>query len=181
MNKAQEWREKSRALTASEADTVVDLALPSGMTIKARRPGPGFIAGLGRLPLSLATAAQEPEPVPIEEFGKKPAEDPAAFFTFLRDLLLYCVVDPEISLTPKAGQIHPREIADKDVNFIFHWAMRGSEAESLESFRRQPGDGSTGGDGAQVPPAPVGAVRHPGPPAGSKLRPGSLARPRSTR
>lgn len=167
MTKTEEWRAKARAAAVGEA---VDLELPSGMVVKARRPGPAFLAGYGHLPLSLATAAMDGAAVPIEDRSEK-KNDALAFAEFMRALLLYCVVSPEISLMSGPGKIHPGEIPDDDAAYIFHWAMRGSEAASLESFRRRRHDAATGGDGGKVPPAAVRADGDRGPAAGAQLRP----------
>lgn len=169
VNKADLWEKKARAVAIEEA---VDLLLPSGMTIRALRPGPGFLAAHGHLPLSLATHAIALGGEDITERGRKAEashESTLTFAAFLRDLLETCVVEPRISLTPGPGEIRPSRIPDCDLHYIFHWAMRGSEAEGLETFRRKRNDAPARDDSTQVPPAPINAAGHHGPAAGSEF------------
>jgi len=167
MTKAEQWRRKSRELAVEEA---VDLPLPSGMTIRARRPGPAFLAAHGKLPLSLASRVLEEEDR-VRQEPREQAEEVQAFALFLRDLLLFCVVEPSISLTPGPEQVHPRDIANEDVDYIVAWAMRGSEAGSLEAFRRKRNDGPAGSHRAEVPSAAIHAAGDPGPHDSAEFRP----------
>lgn len=160
---ALQWERNSRRVALEDA---VPLTLPSGTTIKARRPGPSFLATFGRLPLSLASAASG------SEAAAPAGQDAVEFAVFLRELLVYCVVEPAISLTPKEGEIHPRAIADADLTYIYAWALRGSEAGSLESFRAKRSDGGAGDNGAQSAHAPVRTHGIGGPDARAELRPG---------
>jgi len=147
MDRAQQWREAARTTALIDA---VELELPSGAKVMARRPGPAFFAEHGRLPLSLAAKAAG------EDVGGGAALETATdgavadFMTFLREVLLFCVLDPRISVSPGPGEISPREIPDTDVRYIVEWAIRGPEAVRLESFRRRPADGSDRGDGKDV-------------------------------
>lgn len=159
---AELWCRKSRQLLLAEA---VDLELPSGAVIKARRPGPGLMAGWGRLPLGLAAAASDA--------AVQSDEDARTTAAFLRDLILYCVVEPVISLNPRLGEIHPRNIADADTNYILAWAIRGEEVASLESFRPKRADEVTGGNGAGIPRASVRSAGHKGPRRSTRPRSGS--------
>lgn len=143
---ATEW--KKRAAEAAEREAV-DLELPSGMRILARRPGPAALATWGKLPLGLAGAATgesgEPE-ISDEEIRQG--------FEFLRDLLVYCCVRPRISLDPKGeNEIHPRDIPGPDAEFILAWAQRSGEVSALRNFRGQRADDGAGGDGQDVRPA----------------------------
>src|SRR5665213_1091990 len=151
MSLANEWRAKSRAAAVEEAD---DLSLPSGMVVRARRPGPALLAGMGRLPLALHGRV-----TPVPGSGAASDADAIEFAGFVRDLLGYCVVEPRISLTPGPDEIHPRDIPDRDLTFLMRWALRGEESERLETFRRESGDGSDCGDGEGVR---VQAIRSPG-------------------
>jgi hypothetical protein len=148
VSKADEWRKKSREAAVEEA---ADLELPSGMVIRARRPGPTLLASYGHLPMTLASAARGP--VPIAELQQRQNVN-TDFLTFMRDLLVYCVVEPAISLTPTPDQIHPRDVADDDAMYVIEWAMRGSEAASLATFRAKRRHGSAGGDGSGVEHTP---------------------------
>jgi len=63
---------------------------------------------------------------------------------FLRDLLVFCCVDPKVP-----EEMNPREIPEADWTFILNWALRVEEARALEGFRRQRADaGDRGGSEA---------------------------------
>lgn len=148
---AEQWAEKSRAATVASA---VELLLPSGMVIKARRPGPGMLASWGHVPGRLAAL------VAGGGAGSEESRaDAVEFAVFFREALAYCVVEPEISLTPGPGQIHPRRIADADLHYIIAWAIRGPEAISLESFRAKRRDAGHHSDSAGIPTAAVSPAR----------------------
>ena len=135
MNKADEWRNK--ADTAAET-LVMPLPLPSGMTISARRPGPLRFAQWGRLPMMigrLATGAT----ISNEEIVE--------LMTFLRELLVWCVVDPPIAVDGGAESMQPSDVPDMDLYFIANWAMRVGEAQEMRPFRG--GRTDVGGDGGR--------------------------------
>ena len=148
MDKAQAWAQKGAEAAREEA---TDLLLPSGMTIRARRPGPALLAAYGGLPMGLALTAASVNADAGEGGGA--ASQTIEVMDLMRELLLYCVVEPRISMTPGPGQIRPRDVPNQDVDFILYWAMRGSEAASLETFRSRRADGGAGGNGAGVPGA----------------------------
>ena len=139
-HRAEAWREKARAAAVAEA---VELTLPSGVVVKARRPDPMQLAAWNRLPFSLVTAVLE---------GQADAE-PASASTivetaeFMREILVACVVDPMITMTPAGPhEIHPREIPQADWLFVVAWALRVGEVDALRTFRRGgTGDGAGGG------------------------------------
>jgi len=163
MNKAAEWAQKARQAARKDA---TELELPSGMVIRARRPGPLALAGWGRLPLSLATAANGGG-VDAAPLGR---DEAVQFTETLRDLLLYCVVEPAISLHPADGEIHPGEIPDDDLNYILAWAMRGPEAVSLESFRSKRHDDRAGQGGTGVSATAVNTAGNRRSAVGAKSR-----------
>ena len=147
-NEADLWTQNARQCALAEA---VDLELPSGTVIKARRPGLMILAGWGRLPMGLAQAASG-NGTSIE---KQSDEETVSFAEFLRTMLLYCVVKPAISLRPGNDEIHPHIIPNEDVNYILAWALRGPEAVSLESFRTRRIDGSAGAGSSQTADAAI--------------------------
>ena len=157
---AKEWRAKGR-----ETAEAVTLALPSGMEIRARRPGPMQYAAWDRLPLMLAEcAAAGPAAISVED-----AKEVAAF---LRELLVYCCLEPRVSLTPGEEEIHPRELPEADWTFIVSWALRLREAAELRSFRGRGADDGGSGDGQAVFVQTFGADGDCGPGAGAGVRPG---------
>jgi hypothetical protein len=142
MHTASEWKEKAAQAARQGA---VELDLPSGMKILARRPGPGDLAVWGGLPLSLASAAdKKTDPASMSD------QDVLDTAGFMRDLLVYCVIEPRISLSPGPEEIHPRDIPSEDWQFIVQWAMRAEEARGLESFRGRRSDAGDSGDGQSV-------------------------------
>ncbi len=138
---ATDWRKRAQV---AARETAVELELPSGMKILARRPNALQMAAWGRLPLGLASAASgAAAEASVEEAGE--------IAGFLRDVLVYCCVEPRVSLEPKGeDEIHPREIPAEDWTFIVSWAMRVEEARALEGFRRGGADVGGGGDGKDV-------------------------------
>lgn len=165
---ATEWKNKGRAAAEAEA---VDLELPSGMTIKARRPEPLTVAMWGQLPLGLA-AAVGPAGTGQEA---RPTADVMAGLALARDILTYCCVTPRLSLNPAGeGEIHPRDIPPEDVMFILRWARRGEEAEALRSFRDERQAAGSGGDGGTVRTTAIDAAWHRGPLTSAGIGPRGL-------
>ena len=160
---ANQWRQKTR-----EAAAGVELTLPSGMVIRARRPDPLQFAEWKMLPLALARA---------EETGAQNVsdEDAVEIAGLMRELLIFCCLEPAISLTPGENEIHPREISDADWMFVVAWAMRLREARSLRPFREQRKDSPAAGDSKAVFLPTVGAAGDRGPGAGTGVRPGGGA------
>jgi hypothetical protein len=149
VSRATEWREKARQAAQAAA---VELELPSGMKILARRPDPLQLATWGRLPLSLAGPANGAGAERVT------AEDVVEMGGFFRNLLEHCCVEPRVSLAPGPEEIHPREIPQEDWMFLVRWAMRAEEARALESFRGERRDAGAGGDGGAVRGEAVGAA-----------------------
>src|SRR5579862_861971 len=106
---AADWKSKARQAALDEA---VDLELPSGMVIRARRPDPSQLLLWGYLPLGLAAEVQSRDAASSEPGAAAPAtkEEILAGMRLSRDLLLYCCVEPSVSLTPAAGEIHPKDV-----------------------------------------------------------------------
>ena len=167
MSRASEWKKKAREAAGAGA---VELTLPSGAKILARRPNPVQLATWGKLPMLLANAAHEAmagraQGAPTAPQAKM--DEVAEIATLYRDLLVHCCVNPRISLEPTGDdEIHPRDIPEEDWTYITHWAMRVGEARALASFRGQRADAGSGGDGEGVRAAAVGADGNPGRGAG---------------
>ena len=151
MNQAKSWAKRGREIAAETAE---DLLLPSGVTIKARRPGPALLASLGALPFGLAamvTGSGDDDGAVGRMSNAKVIE----VMTALRTLLTYCVVSPRIAATPGPDEIAAADVPNIDVEFIIAWVMRGDEAKSLAAFRQYFGVRGAGGDGADVRDAAV--------------------------
>lgn len=157
MSRASEW--KAKALEAAEC---CELPLPSGMVVTARRPGPIQIAFFRRLPLALAQqalAGEKPDPQSASP------EEVIENLAFMRDLLVYCLVDPRVSLDPKGeDEIHPRDIPQGDWQFILRWAMRAEEAAKLAPFRveRRGDPAGSHGEIVELPSVATAGDRGPG-------------------
>lgn len=145
MSRAEAWREKARTAAIAAA---VELELPSGAVILARRPGLAQLAEWRRLPLGLVPGEQT-----------EPSDDQVAeTMAFLREMLVWCVLDPRIP-----EEMDPREIPEEDWTFIVRWAMRLEEVAALQGFRGERADGGAGGDGADVRSATVEPAGDGGP------------------
>jgi hypothetical protein len=164
----REWRETQRRKAAEEA---VELTLPSGLTVLARRPDPAAVLTWGRLPLGLAAEL-------MEKGEQTPMARPQILenIEVVRQLLLYCLVRPRISLDPRGDdEIHPREIPMEDVAFVTRWAMRGEEADQVRPFRAQRADDRPGRDGEDLRDAALGTAGDGRPTAGAGAGPGGGA------
>ena len=156
---AQDWKAKGAA-----AAEVVELPLPSGMVISARRPGPMQFAAWDRLPVLMAMDG--------ESAGPTTDGEALEIAGFLRELLIYCCVAPRVSMTPGEDEIHPRDLPEKDWLYIVRWGMRLEEAAAVRSFRRRRTYGPGGNDGEAVFRETVGADGDRGSGAGAGVRPG---------
>ena len=136
MERAEEWRRKAR----------VELELPSGMKVVARRPGVLQLAEWQRLPVLLASMA-------LGEKAKGGEDELVELAEYLKKMLCWCCLDP---LVPE--EIDPKEIPWEDVQFLVAWALRVEEARALEGFRGGGGDAGGGGDGADLRAAAVGTA-----------------------
>jgi hypothetical protein len=157
---AEQWRQKG------SNRGIEDLTLPSGMIIRARRPGPLQFAQWGRLPLLLASASS-PEGASNQ--------DVVEMTNFMRELLIYCCVEPRVSETAAPDskeEIQPREIPEEDWTFILSWAMRAKEALGMRPFRGQRDDVGTAGDGGPVLMQTVAAASDGRPGNGAGTGPG---------
>ena len=133
-----------------------EITLPSGAKFTLRRPALPQFLGWDALPAGMVKAAQQPvDPADIS------AEDTAAMARLMRDVLLWCCLDPCLSLAPHGdNEIHPSELSLDDALFIFRWAMRAEEAAPLRSFPDRPADADGGPNGAHVRPTAVIADAH---------------------
>ena len=141
VNRAEKWQQKAREAARAEA---VELELPSGMEILARRPDPLQLAAWDRLPMQLVAPAAGGDPEEISD------EDAAKLAGFMRDVIEYCCLDPRVSTEPGENTLHPREIPHADWTFIINWALRVEEGRAVSGFRSQRADGGAGGDGGAV-------------------------------
>ena len=144
---AKSYRELAQAKRAAEK--LHDVELPSGCVWKMRTPPIEQFIAAGKLPASLAakmaslakkTAGKTLDKAAEQEILKHlTPEESLANIAFGRDLLMFCAVEPEISLSPdpeNENQIAPEEILGEDFVFLINWVMTGGRSgASLESFR----------------------------------------------
>jgi hypothetical protein len=95
----------------------VELVLPSGRRITARRPHPAF---LGLLASSLNSLKSVRGEDPSQGVTDEQATDLA---WAIGEVVRCCFVEPRLSLDPKLpGEIHPRDISTEDVLYVARWA-----------------------------------------------------------
>jgi len=125
-----------------------DVEVPSGAVWKLREPPIQQFVLAGKLPATLVTkmaeAAQKAanngdlEAAKKEFFETLTHEDILTNLAFGRDLLLYCAVEPKITLdgTDSDETIKPEEILPDDFMFLISWCMKGGKSgDSLNTFR----------------------------------------------
>ncbi len=82
------------------------------------------------------------------------SNDQRKFGEFMRDVVVFCSVNPHITDEPlHDGDEHPENIEDADFFGIFAWAMGGfAEAQRLASFRKgqERGTVGVGTNGAEI-------------------------------
>jgi hypothetical protein len=158
---AGEWRAKGAVAAA------VELTLPSGVTIRARRPNPLEFARWEKLPLMLVTAAEKGA-------GSMAAAEIVETARFLRELLVFCCVEPRVALGSEAGEgeILAGEICEADWTYITQWGMRMKEVAEVRPFRGKRAVSGGGGDGENIFVQTVAVDGDRGPGAGAGDRPG---------
>jgi hypothetical protein len=167
---AAEWKARGREAALDEA---VDLELPSGMVIRARRPDPSQLLLWGHLPLGLAAeVGQAARAGRTSDEGSPDNQQLLASLALSRDLLLYCCVEPRISLTPSRDEIHPKDVPLEDALFLLRWAMRREEAGALRGFCNQRADVGSDGSGEVVRPEAVAPGGNPRSSNRAGVRPG---------
>lgn len=101
---------------------------PSGNEVVAQRPSPSlalksqrYIRVLQKIGAGKVTTAEEQlaamEALPDDELEKLTA--------FAALVISDVIIEPQVSLTPKANQLHPSDIPTDDFWFIFMWVANG--------------------------------------------------------
>lgn len=94
---------------------VVELTLPSGLSISAKRPHPTWFLYHSSLPRTVIQS--EPSS------GFQSVEDVQNLSQWIRALLEEVMVSPKIRLNPTEDEISPSDIDDADLQHIIQWAM----------------------------------------------------------
>lgn len=163
------WRDYLRRRQEPHA-TVVSLALPSGMTVRATRPNLLLLLRTGRIPDTLtprvealiAKAQEGGEDATRAEMLREQRENPAAFFAAWRNLLetVWCeaVVEPRFTQHPDrdADLLPVSQVDNADAEYLFVWAQGVDETVATFLDRRARA-------GALVGPGPAGDAVRPGP------------------
>jgi hypothetical protein len=126
MTKAEEWKNKA---------AVIDLLLPSGITIKVRQRNVNALLVGGLLPYSLAEKISGGEGVDLTSVERE-----AIYSATKRIVSLVCSasVDPVIVMeNPKEGEIEISEIPQDDITYLRSWITGTAspvEVAALETF-----------------------------------------------
>src|SRR5690242_16808397 len=108
--------------------------LPSGLTVLAYRPSPEWWARhRDTLPMGLAANGQE-APTPDSDTDSQALVELAKWTL---DIILEIVLEPKLSLTPQAGELHPNRILNKDLEHLLHYATGrvSADGRDLTAFR----------------------------------------------
>jgi hypothetical protein len=135
------WRAAARKEAEANA---VDLTLPSGTTIRARRPGLAMMVSHTALPMGLANLVRDTDD---DDAGSSNLEAVDRMMAFTRDVLTNCVISPRIP-----DDILPSEIPNGDIDFLIAWALRGEEAARLATFRAERRDAGSDNNGSVLSP-----------------------------
>src|SRR5690242_14335962 len=124
---------------------VVELTLPSGLSISAKRPEPAWFLFHASLPRQVIN----PESTAP---GFQSVEDVQKLTEWIRALLEEVVVAPKIRLNPAEDEISPSDIDDADLQYIVNWSMgEVKEADgkpaSLATFPEQSAPAGVGNNG----------------------------------
>lgn len=168
--KASEYRKRK-----AEREPIADLTLPSGAIFKVRRPPLQVWITSGKVPQSFVRSMLNANLNGITAEALDP-EETVSGLIFLRDAILYAVVEPR--LIPGGtgeNELDPAELDPEDFEFLQRWILRGSPGvpvltkegettiESLNRFRPKrtggrPFSPSTDSDEVQPKTEPVAAT-----------------------
>lgn len=156
---AAQWRERYQRDATVDP---VELTLPSGLTVRARRLNLHTLFTLGQIPDPLTPLVREWFAIP-EKIADPQKRTEATRDSILRNLRDYyqirnrvwraCVVEPQFWETVEEALEHPdwlplAMVEDADLQYVFDWAngVGGGRGESLAAFRARYA-GATGDDG----------------------------------
>jgi hypothetical protein len=162
MSRATDYRNRRQQAQASEP--TAELTLPSGAVFVVRRPPIQVWITAGKIPQSFL--AQLLDAKRDGQAESLPEAETLAAVGFLRDALVYAVVEPRLRIGATGDdELDPSDLSPEDFEFLTGWIMAGSpgvpvptkggevSTESLSRFRqKQPGGraAGAGADGAEV-------------------------------
>lgn len=134
---------------ADEAPT--ELALPSGKKILVRTPDVLAMATQGRIPDNLTPLVErwifekEAMVAKVNANDQPPGDklkNLAEYNKYVAVIVVGACVEPVVSFTPKAGELHPDKIAPADQIAIWSWAegLTGALAQFLDDATGQASD-----------------------------------------
>jgi hypothetical protein len=137
--------EDYKKLASAKRLETFDVETPSGAVWKMREPPIEQFIIAGKLPASLAAkmasvvgrSGGDKDSASKAMLTELEPEDLMNNLTFGRDLLLYCAVEPRISLSPTdENEIAPEDILPDDFMFLISWVMTGGKSgAALSNFR----------------------------------------------
>lgn len=146
----EQWKERSAK--------AVEVVLPSGLTVKMKKPAWMACLKMGVIPTRLFRLAMGYEKAEVStENGQEKYEDTIGM---MQAYAVACCVEPRFVLeNPTEGQILVSDIDDEDLLTIFNKGQelavggKGGEGEAVQSFRNGTDGGDAGRSGAEVSPA----------------------------
>lgn len=151
---AKKWREK-----ANEPTT---LTLPSGNTIKVRKPSTLGLLRKGIIPMNLFNVALGAQGG--VNMAKMKPEEIKGFCEFLAVYLCNAAIEPRIVTgEPKDGEVSLDDLSDDDQFWLFNKLeqeeVRPGGDPALGSFPKKPDGPVAGSNGKEVQSAPVVAPK----------------------
>jgi hypothetical protein len=129
-------------LASGKRSEATEVTLPSGAVWKLREPPIQQWIVSGKLPSALAAkmaqaASNGGADDPQQMLQQLTPEDLLSNLEFGRDLLLFCAVEPRITLGPtNENAIAPEDILPEDFAFLMSWVLSGGvTGEGLSTFR----------------------------------------------
>lgn len=172
---ADQWRAHQRTQTQSLNEPTL-LKLPSGLSVRARRPHLLLMLKNGKVPDSLtprvheliAVAQDGGDAAVTANLQREQTENPAKFYADWLRLLelvwLESVIDPIFTADPASNPdaISISDVSDDDKTFLFVWAQGVDQtvAEFLDGKARATAHVGTPSVGDAVQPRPSGPAGH---------------------
>jgi len=130
----QSEQAKAENLAKWRSQKLHEITLPSGLDVVLRDVTMTDLLFTGKLPESMLDMAQVAAENGRTDIDLKALAKNGQDLKFLiNELVLLCIVEPQIAETPDEAHIGLDELDGEDKMFIFNWANR--EVEQVRSFR----------------------------------------------
>jgi hypothetical protein len=106
----------------------INLVCASGNEVVAQRPSPSLALKSQRYMRVLQKIGAGKVTTPEEQLAameQLPDDELEKLTAFAALVISDVVIEPQVSLTPKANQLHPSDIPTEDFWFIFMWVANG--------------------------------------------------------